>query len=138
MQPLATGHLNGFAEHVRYVELRAVTEPRGALLEFDYRSLPFPPQRSFFIKDVPPGTVRGGHAHKVCEHVLVCLRGRVAIELAFNGSHARLTLDRPTLGLYLGAGVWSQQTYETRDTELLVFASLPYDPGSYVHTRPGE
>jgi hypothetical protein len=137
MQSFAS-HLDGFAEHVRYVELPVVAEPRGALVEFDYRSLPFSPQRSFFIKDVPPGTVRGGHSHKVCEHFLVCLRGRVTIELAMNESRARVVLDRPTLGLYLAAGVWSQQTYETFDTELLVFASLPYDPSSYVRTRPGE
>src|SRR5687768_12048304 len=121
MQP-STSHLDGFAEHVRYFELPAVIEPRGALVEFDYRSLPFSPQRTFFIKDVPPGTVRGGHAQKVCEQLLVCLRGRLTVELALNQSRARVILDRPSLGLYLGAGVWAQQTYETLDTELLVFA----------------
>jgi UDP-2-acetamido-3-amino-2,3-dideoxy-glucuronate N-acetyltransferase len=131
---LSASRLDGFAEHVRYFELPAIIEPRGALVEFDYRSLPFSPQRTFFIKDVSPGTVRGGHAHKVCEQLLVCVRGRLTVELAINESRARVILDRPTLGLYLGAGVWAQQTYETRDTELLVFASLPFDPSSYIRS----
>lgn len=131
MQPLP-GQFDGFAGQVRYLELPAVGETRGLLVEFDYRSLPFAPQRTFLIKDVPAGTVRGGHAHKACKQVLICLRGRVTIELALENHRARAELDRPTLALYLGAGVWARQTYETSDTELLAFASLPYDPSSYI------
>lgn len=101
-------------------------------MELDHRSLPFAPRRTFVIKDVPAGGVRGGHAHKSCDQLLICLRGRVRVELALGNNRACVELDRPTLGLHLGAGVWARQTYETCDTELLVFASLPYDPASYI------
>jgi hypothetical protein len=41
-------------------------------------------------------------------------------------------LVRATLGLYLGPGVWSEQTYEVAGAQLCVLASEPFDPASYV------
>ena len=37
---------------------------RGQLVEIDGLSPPFQPRRMFLIRDVPVGTVRGGHAHR--------------------------------------------------------------------------
>lgn len=126
------GRLDGFVDMVRSLELPAVSDSRGRLVEFDFRLFPFVPQRAFFISGVPTETIRGGHAHIDCEQVLVCLRGRVTVELVFKNNRAGIELNRPTLALYVAAGVWTQQVYREPDTELLVFASLPYDPSSYV------
>ena len=124
--------LDGFAGRVRVIDFSAVIEARGQLVEIDYLSLPFQPQRMFLIRDVPVGTVRGGHAHRRCEQLLLCLRGGIMVEVATKSHRARVSLNRPTMALYLTAGVWAQQTYEELDSELLVLASLPYDPASYI------
>ena len=126
------GSLESFAGHVRLVELPKVNENRGRLIEFDYASLPFVPRRSFIIDNVPRGTVRGGHAHKVCQQLLVCLQGRLTVELVFKNQQAEALLDDPAVALYLAAGVFARQRYDELDTRLLVFASLPYDSESYV------
>jgi WxcM-like protein len=45
---------------------------------------------------------------------------------------ARIERERnPGGGLYIGARVWAQQTY-FGNAMLLVFASLPFDPASYI------
>lgn len=124
--------LDRFGEDVRLFDLPVRADARGELIAFDHADWPFMPQRSFMVDRVPPGVARGGHAHKACQQVLVCTRGRLEIRIARETSRASVILDRPTEALYLAAGVWSQQVYLEADTQLLVFASLPYDPQSYL------
>jgi len=123
--------LEAFEGRVRFVELRDVSEPRGRLVEIDYTALPFAPCRSFVVGDVPDGLSRGGHAHEKCEQLLVCLQGRVAVEVLSGHRHAEITLNDKAVGLYIGARVWTRQTY-FENAKLLVLASLPYDLASYV------
>lgn len=54
------------------------------------------------------------------------------VELVFKNSRAGIELNHPTLALCVAAGVSTQQAYQEPDTELIVFASLTYDPSSYV------
>jgi hypothetical protein len=117
---------------VRLLRFPFVEQSRGNLISFDYSLLPFVPRRSFLVTGVPKGTVRGEHAHKACEQVLICLKGRLTVEVAFGENRAEVTLKDPSRGLYVGAGVWARQRYEEEGTQLLVFASLPFDPDSYV------
>lgn len=48
------------------------------------------------------------------------------------GEEVTLLLDSGRAGLLLGPGVWCQQKYLAEGSVLLVFASEPYDPASYV------
>jgi len=123
--------LEAFEGRVRFVELREVSEPRGKLVEIDYTALPFTPCRSFVVGDVPDGLSRGGHAHEKCEQLLVCLQGRVAVEVLSGHRRAEITLNDKAVGLYIGPRVWTRQTYFD-NAKLLVLASLPYDLDSYV------
>lgn len=123
--------LEAFEGRVRFVELREVDEPRGRLTGIDYAALPFVPCRSFIVSAVPDGVIRGGHAHEKCEQLLVCLQGRLQVELSFNRQHAEISLTDKAVGLYVGPRVWAGQRYFD-NAMLLVLASLPYDPDSYI------
>jgi UDP-2-acetamido-3-amino-2,3-dideoxy-glucuronate N-acetyltransferase len=123
--------LEAFEGRVRFVQLREVDEPRGKLIEIDYATLPFAPCRSFIVGDVPDGLIRGGHAHKKCEQILICLQGRLEVEVLYGRQRAEITLNDRAASLYIGARVWTRQTYFENAT-LLVLASLPYDPASYI------
>jgi dTDP-4-dehydrorhamnose 3,5-epimerase-like enzyme len=116
---------------LRLLRFPKVNDARGSLTEFDYSTLPFIPRRSFVISNVPPGTARGRHAHRKCEHVLVCLHGQVTINATFEDEAGTFVLNDPGAGLFIGAGVWAEQTYDVENTVLLVFASLPYADSSY-------
>ena len=122
-----------FQGAVRLIELPVRADERGELVAFDHTAWPFIPQRAFMVDQAPAGVTRGGHAHKACQQMLVCTRGRLEIRIARGEAQARVTLDRPTQALFLDAGVWSQQVYLVEGSQLLVFASLPYDPQSYLH-----
>lgn len=120
-----------FEGRVRLIPLRAIIEPRGRLIEIDHAALPFTVRRTFIVDRVPAGLARGGHAHRECEQALLCLQGRLHVRLMFNQRHAEVTLSDNGAALYIGAGIWSEQQYQA-DTRLLVLASRPFDPNSYL------
>ena len=124
--------LEGFGGDVQLIALPATSDHRGELVEFNYALLPFLPQRTFVIGNVPRGTVRGGHAHKACQQLLTCLKGRIIVDVVSRSHRAGVVLDDGSRALYVNAGIWTQQRYDEDDTLLLVLTSLPFDPGSYL------
>jgi dTDP-4-dehydrorhamnose 3,5-epimerase-like enzyme len=107
-------------------------EQRGSLVPIDLGALPFSPRRVFAVRDVPPGTTRGGHAHSTGQQFLVCLSGEVEVEWHNGTRSGTVRLGDAGTGLLIPAPVWSSQTYLTPDAVLLVLASEPYDPASYT------
>ena len=124
-----------FSGRLRLLRFPTINEARGELTEFDYSNLPFVPQRSFVVANVPPGTVRGRHAHRKGEQVLICIRGQITINAAFAGKSVSVVLNDPSVGLFIDAEVWAEQIYHGESTVLLVFASLPFDSSLYL--QPG-
>lgn len=101
-------------------------------MEFD--GLPFVPKRIFWVKDVPAGEERGGHAHYVTEQYLICLSGRVLVTL-FDGK------DRDIFELSAGRAVliprmvWDTQKFLTGSDIILVLCSTSYNPRDYINDR---
>ena len=94
--------------------------------------LPFAPKRCFMVMDVRSREVRGEHAHRECEQLLVCTKGSMAC-VVDDGVHLQeVLLDTSEVGLYVPPMVWSTQYKYTEDAILLVFASDPYDPDDYI------
>ena len=118
----------------RTVPLAAATDLRGSLVAAEFGDLPFTPVRLFTVFDVPSTEVRGEHAHRRCEQLLVCLHGSVRC-LVDDGTHrAEFLLDRADVGLYIPALRWGTQYRYSADAILAVLASLPYDPDDYIRS----
>lgn len=118
---------------VRIVEAPIVYDMRGNLAAREVnRGLPFVPQRTFVIFDVPSKEVRGAHAHRQCEQFLVCLNGTVAVVCDDGERRQEIELTSPEQGLYLPPMVWGIQYKYSADAVLLVYASHPYDAADYI------
>ena len=48
------------------------------------------PDGYFLVYNVPPGTTRGGHAHRQCEQYLIAVRGSVSVTLDDGGNPVRI------------------------------------------------
>ena len=109
-----------------------VREERGHLWAVDYDRMPFRPMRSFVIDNVPPDTKRGNHAHKICDQVLFCLSGEIAVTTEKDGKmqEFHLTSSQPH-GVFIPCCTWSEQHYRAPGSALLVLASHAYDPDGY-------
>jgi dTDP-4-dehydrorhamnose 3,5-epimerase-like enzyme len=118
-------------DDVTSVALVPKLDERGTLLEVDFGALPFTVRRVFIITDVPPGTKRGGHRHRSGAQVLVCISGRIEVELRRAAAHTAVTLTPGAGGLYVPAGIWAAQRYLEDGSALVVLASDPFDPTNY-------
>ena len=129
-----TPHLTGSEPTgARLLELTSATDMRGSLIAGEVAAqLPFVPARFFVVYDVPSIEVRGEHAHRQCEQVLVCLRGSVKAIVDVGGVRTEFHLDRPDVGLYMPSMTWGTQYRYTRNAVLLVLASLPYQADDYI------
>jgi UDP-2-acetamido-3-amino-2,3-dideoxy-glucuronate N-acetyltransferase len=107
---------------------------RGSLTagEVSDEEMPFAPQRWFLVYDVPGREVRGEHAHRICDQFLICVHGSVQVAVDDGERRAEVSLDDPTLGIYIPAGIWASQYRYDGDAVLLVLASHPYDPDDYI------
>jgi UDP-2-acetamido-3-amino-2,3-dideoxy-glucuronate N-acetyltransferase len=118
----------------RLQRLRKAVDMRGSLVATEFTDLPFVPQRTFLVYDVPSKDVRGEHAHRACEQFLVCVSGSVNV-LADDGTHRQeFVLDDPSVGIHLKAMTWGTQYKYSPGTVLMVFASLPYDDADYIRS----
>ena len=70
--------------------------------------------------------------HRECHQFLICVSGQVNVAVDDGKQRGEVTLDSPTVGLYVPPRVWASQYRYDRQAVLLVFASHPYDPGDYI------
>ncbi len=117
----------------RLLPVRVASDMRGSLAALELsRDLPFVPARFFTVFDVPSKDVRGEHAHRRCEQVLICLRGSITCIVDDGRTREQVRLDRPGVALHMPAMTWGTQYHYSPDAVLGVFASLPYDADDYI------
>lgn len=110
-----------------------IEDLRGALIFGEIgRQLPFEPKRFFVVLDVPSEEVRGEHAHRTLQQLLICLRGSCAVALDDGEARDEVVLDSPRFGLYLPPLVWGVQYKYSKDAVLLVLASDIYNADDYI------
>jgi UDP-2-acetamido-3-amino-2,3-dideoxy-glucuronate N-acetyltransferase len=118
---------------VSLIRMTRVDDLRGSLVAADFEhDLPFLPQRFFTVFGVPSADVRGAHAHRLCEQLLVCVQGSVRA-VVDDGEHLQeFVLDRPDFGLHVRPMIWGTQYRYSSDAVLLVLASQAYDASDYI------
>ena len=115
------------------VRMHSIYEKRGHLTVGEIgKGMPFVPRRFFVISDVPDESIRGEHAHRALDQLLVCLAGSVVAEVSDGASRRAVSLDCPHVGLHIPPMVWGAQHHYTREAVLMVLASAEYDAADYI------
>jgi oxalate decarboxylase/phosphoglucose isomerase-like protein (cupin superfamily) len=95
--------------------------------------LPFAIRRVYFVHDIPDWAIRGGHAHKHCQELLVAATGAMTVTLeAQDGAMHHYRLGNPTVGLYIPPLYWRVVREYSPMSLCLVVASEDYDPAEYL------
>jgi UDP-2-acetamido-3-amino-2,3-dideoxy-glucuronate N-acetyltransferase len=120
-------------EGVRWIKLTSATDMRGELIVAQWnKHLHFQPKRVFFVCNVPSTRVRGEHAHKVCEQVVVAIAGSIHVVLDDAKTREEFVLEDNSKALLIPAGIWATQYKYSQDSVLAVFASHDYDEADYL------
>lgn len=108
-------------------------DERGQLVALEeFKDIPFRIKRVYYMYDTVPGVVRGHHAHKSLEQILVCIHGSCKVKLD-NGKETKvIPLERPYEGLYISNDIWREMYDFSSDAVLMVLASEIYDESDYI------
>ena len=119
---------------VRMFEFKEHGDERGYLVVVEgERDLPFKIQRLFYIYGSDSKVVRGQHANRNSEFVLINVAGTSKIKIKDGlGNEIIFCLNRPHTGVYLPAMVWKDMYDFSEDAVLLCIASEHYDENEYI------
>jgi dTDP-4-amino-4,6-dideoxygalactose transaminase/dTDP-4-dehydrorhamnose 3,5-epimerase-like enzyme len=117
----------------RIIKLPRVTDPRGNLSFIEQcKEIPFEIKRVFYIYDVPAGESRGTHAHKTNNQLIVAASGSFDVFLDDGITQKTVTLNRPFEGLYVPAGIWTQEQSFSSGALCLVLTDDFFDEDDYI------
>ena len=97
----------------------------------EFKDIPFRIKRVYYMYDTGDGVIRGFHAHKSLQQILVCIHGSCKIKLD-NGKEKNNSTWKPYEGLYVSNAMWREMFDFSHDAVLMVLASELYDESDYI------
>ncbi len=121
--------------HPRLIHFPKIADPRGNLTFLQNPDqLPFVIERVFWTYDVPGGEVRGAHAYKQQQEIIIALSGSFDVVITrVDGSMEKFSLNRSYYGLYLPPLSWRQMENFSTNSLGLHISSNAYSAGDYIH-----
>ena len=108
-------------------------DERGKLVVIEGgQAIPFEIKRVFYIYDSDATVVRGQHANRESEFVLINVAGKSKVRITDGKEEFVAVLDRPMMGIYIPKMVWKDMYDFSPDSVLLVLASTHYDGKEYI------
>lgn len=121
-------------DEIRLLEFPKRGDERGHLVIVEGGiDIPFEIKRAFYIYGADKNVIRGQHANRKTEFVLINVAGtsKVKVKDGF-GKEKVYNLDRPNIGIYLPTMTWKDMYDFSEDSVLLVLASEHYDASEYI------
>src|SRR5690349_22494905 len=105
----------------RLIDLPKILDDRGNLSFFQNNAqVPFDIKRVYWIYDVPGGEIRGGHAYKTLQEVIIALSGSFDVVLFDGKEEKRFTLNRSYKALYVPGMIWKHlENFSTNSVALI-------------------
>ena len=97
-----------------------------------YQDIPFDIKRVFYIYGSDSEVVRGQHANRNSEFVLINVSGTSKVRVDNGFEEDIIELNRPRMGLYLPTMLWKDMYDFSEDSVLLVLANTHYDGSEYI------
>lgn len=97
------------------------------------KQVPFDIRRVYWTYYTPESIIRGRHAHKITEQLLVAVAGKITVYTQSPDSEKEevFVLDTPSKGLYLPPCIWHTMQYSHNSVQL-VLASHEYTADDYI------
>lgn len=121
-------------QQYKIIEFVDLGDERGNLvvIEGEGQDIPFDIKRVFYMYGSDEEVVRGQHANRETEFLLVNVAGTSKVKID-NGSQSKvIELNRPRMGLYISSMLWKDMYDFSQDSILLILASRHYDAEEYI------
>ena len=126
--------MDNITKQVEMLEFTEKGDERGRLVIVEgMRDIPFDIKRIFYIYGSDHDVVRGQHANRHSQFVLINVAGTSQVRVRDGkGNEALYSLNRPHTGIYLPNMIWKDMLNFSEDSVLLVLASEHYDASEYI------
>ena len=115
------------------INLPKIEDPRGNLSFIEEENhIPFLIERVYWIYDVPGGQMRGGHAFKKQQELIVALSGSFDVVMDDGREKQTFHLNRSYYGLFIPAGYWRQMQNFSTNSLAMILSSTHYDEIDYI------
>ncbi len=121
-------------EQYKILEFSDFGDERGNLvvIEGENQNIPFDIKRVFYIYGSDAEVIRGRHANRRTQFVLINVAGKSKVRVTNGHETVIVELNRPRMGLYLDTMVWKDMYDFSPDSILLVLCSEHYDGSEYI------
>ncbi|AZK45972.1 sugar 3,4-ketoisomerase [Paenibacillus lentus] len=120
--------------YVDIIDLHIFGDHRGSLISLEANSkvVPFDVKRVYYIFDTKEDVIRGKHAHKNLEQLVIAVSGECNFYVDNGIEKKTIKIDHPSKGIYLKGMVWREMMDFSEDCVLMVLASEHYDVSDYI------
>ena len=120
-------------DQYKILEFGDLGDERGKLVVVEgAQDIPFDIQRVFYIYGSDSEVVRGQHANRNSEFVLINVSASSKVRVDNGFEEDIIELNRPRMGLYLPTMLWKDMYDFSADSVLLVLANTHYDGHEYI------
>lgn len=117
----------------KIIEFKDFGDERGKLVVIEgQRDIPFEIKRVFYIYGSDDEVVRGQHANRESEFILINVSGQSKVYIDDGKENFIVELNKPMMGVYIPKMVWKNMYDFSADSVLLVLASTHYDGSEYI------
>lgn len=115
------------------LNFRDLGDERGKLVVIEgNKTIPFEIKRVFYIYGSDSEVIRGQHANRESEFVLINVAGTSKVRITDGKEEFVVELNRPMMGIYIPRMIWKDMYDFSEDSVLLVLASTHYDGKEYI------
>lgn len=108
-------------------------DDRGKLVVIEgNQAVPIEIKRVFYIYESDSTVVRGQHANRESEFVLINVAGNSKVRITDGHEEIIVELNRPMMGVYIPKMIWKDMYDFSSDSVLLVLASTHYNGTEYI------
>jgi len=115
------------------IQFPKIPDERGNLSVIEQcNQVPFEIQRVYWIYDVPGGDMRGAHAYKTLNEVIIAISGSYDVVLHDGTREYRYQLNRSYYGLFVPKMMWRHIENFSTNSLALIVADQPYNQQEYI------
>ena len=120
-------------EMYRVINFKDLGDERGKLVVIEgAKDIPFEIKRVFYIYGSDSTVVRGQHANRDSEFILVNVAGTSKAMITDGTDKEIVNLDKPMKAVYIPKMMWKEMYDFSSDSVLLVLANTHYDGKEYI------
>lgn len=120
----------------KLIEFPQHGDEKGYLVVIEEKlDVPFEIKRVFYIYGSQRDALRGKHANRKSEFMLINVSGTSKVRVDYGSSTEVFDLNRAHVGVYIPKMVWKEMYDFSEDSVLLVLCSELYDPDEYIRDK---